>query len=435
MVKYILGMTLSVLLTGCMGSGSLKTDIPKSLLVTGEDLVEKRAVTPLVRQLFLDPEITKLQFTKNEKQLQLRLLLTDLEPMVTASSSAGAIADDDTELSGSVQLDLSKDADLNNLFSVKKNTIKNDRIISNIELMNAVNLKLHTVLDALNSYTSSSQMLEIIRQGLDEYSDVKALIDTTHRIGAMSKGQYLKIQSQINDIEMNREQLRLQKNTAKITLSIELGNSYESFLPVFKEGLNKINLASLDISLDDSILELNKAKVAIIDNNVIIEQKSKLWNGAYRASISSVFGDDVGGFLGINLTKPVYDAGRSEARIAVLENKRLQAETETGMVKKKVSLAFGSLLASQKINRAQLKLVSEKLENLLEIRKDLEVRQSSGKAQLEEVAQNTLDIANAKIQAIGLKSSSLKSKLDYVLLQQRAYEYVLTKNEIAQIKK
>ena len=221
MVKYILGMTLSVLLTGCMGSGSLKTDLPKSLLVTGEDLVEKRAVTPLVRQLFLDPEITRLQFTKNEKQLQLRLLLTDLEPMVTASSSAGAIADDDdTELSGSVQLDLSKDADLNNLFSVKKNTIKNDRIISNIELMNAVNLKLHTVLDALNSYTSSSQMLEIIRQGLDEYSDVKALIDTTHRIGAMSKGQYLKIQSQINDIEMNREQLRLQKNTVEITLSI-----------------------------------------------------------------------------------------------------------------------------------------------------------------------------------------------------------------------
>ena len=131
----------------------------------------------------------------------------------------------------------------------------------------------------------------------------------------------------------------------------------------------------------------------------------------------------------------MYDAGRSEARIAVLENKRLQAETETGMVKKKVSLAFGSLQASQKINRAQLKLVSEKLENLLEIRKDLEVRQSSGKAQLEEVAQNTLDIANAKIQAIGLKSSSLKSKLDYVHLQQRAYEYVLTKNEIAQIKK
>ena len=136
-----------------------------------------------------------------------------------------------------------------------------------------------------------------------------------------------------------------------------------------------------------------------------------------------------------DLIASIKDAGRSEGRIAVLQNKRLQAETETKTVKKTVSLAFGSLEASQKINKAQITLVNEKLANLLEIRDDLKVRQNSGKAQLEEVAQNTLDIANAKIQAISLDSVLLKSKLDYVLLQQRAYEYIFTENEIAQIKK
>ena len=355
--------------------------------------------------------------------------------MVTASSSAGAIAGDDNELSGSVQVNLSKDANLNNLFAVKKDIIKNDGAINNIQLMQAINVKLHVIFDALNMHTTSSRKLEIIRQGLDEYSSVKSLIDTTRQIGAMSKGQYLKIQSQLNDIEMNREQLQLQKDSAEVTLDIELGENFKRFMPGFKDGLTRINQASLDNSFDESILALNKAIVANIDNNIVIEKKSKLWNGAYRASLSSVLGDDVGGFLGINLTKPLYDAGRSEGRIAVLQNKRLQAETETKTVKKTVSLAFGSLEASQKINKAQITLVNEKLANLLEIRDDLKVRQNSGKAQLEEVAQNTLDIANAKIQAISLDSVLLKSKLDYVLLQQRAYEYILTENEIAQIKK
>ena len=63
------------------------------------------------------------------------------------------------------------------------------------------------------------------------------------------------------------------------------------------------------------------------------------------------------------------------------------------------------------------------------------MRQNAGKAQLEDVAQNYLDIANAKIQVIDSDSFLLKSKIDYVLLQQRAYDYILTGNEITQIMK
>ena len=146
-----------------------------------------------------------------------------------------------------------------------------------------------------------------------------------------------------------------------------------------------------------------------------------------------MIGDDVSGFLGINLTKPVYDGGRSEARIALLKSKRLQAETEEKKVYKEVSLALNSLQANKSTAKKQASLLSEKLENLLAIKKDLEVRQNSGKAQLEDVAQNYLDIANAKIQVIDSDSLLLKSKIDYVLLQQRAYDYILTGNEITQI--
>lgn len=433
MVKYIIGATLTIILSGCMVNGPDRLDTTETLLLD-QSIPEKKVTSLLVRQFLSDPEITRLIFAKNEKKLQLDLLTAELEPMVTASSSAGGIIEDDDQgLSGTVQLGLSKDADLNNLSEIKKDIIKNDVTISNVELIKALNLKIHAVLVAVNLLTAADQKLEILQQGLQEYGNVKKLIDKSHQVGVITKGQYLKIQGQLNDIEMVLENLELQKENSKQTLAIELGESYEDFMPAFNEGLSKIKAASFDKSVDDNVLKLNSAILGNINNNIILENKSQLWSGEYRASLSSVIGDDVSGFLGINLTKPVYDGGRSEARIALLNSKRLQAETEEKKVYKKVSLALNSLKANKSTAKNQASLLSEKLENLRAIKKDLEVRQNSGKAQLEDVAQNYLDIANAKIQVIDSDSLLLKSKIDYVLLQQRAYDYILNGNEITQI--
>jgi len=433
MVRHIIGITLTILLSGCMVNEPGGVDTSVTLLLD-KSIPEKRVTSPLVRQFLSDPEITRLIFAKNEKKLQLDLLTAELEPIVTASSSAGGIIEDDDQgLSGTVQFGFSKDADLNNLSEIKKDIIKNDVIISNVELIKALNLKIHAVLVAVNSLTTADQKLEILRQGLQEYGTVKKLIDKGHQVGVITKGQYLKIQGQINDIEMVLENLELQKETSQQTLAIELGENYEDFMPAFNEGLSKIKAASFDKSVDDNVLKLNSAILDNINNNILLENKSQLWNGEYRASLSSVIGDDVSGFLGINLTKPVYDGGRSGARIALLNSKRLQAETEEKKVYKKVSLALNSLKANKSTAKNQASLLSEKLENLLAIKNDLEVRQNSGKAQLEDVGQNYLDIANAKIQVIDSDSLLLKSKIDYVLLQQRPYDYILNGNEITQI--
>ena len=433
MVKHIIGITLTILLSGCMVNNANRVSTSDTLLLD-PSIPENKLTSPLVRQFLSDPEITRLIFAKNEEKLQLDLLVAELEPMVTASSSAGGIIEDDDQgLSGTVQVGLSKDADLSNLFDVKKDIIENDVIISNGELIRALNLKIHAVLVAVNSLTTVDHKIEILQQGMQEYSNVKKLIDKSHQVGVITKGQYLKIQGQLNDIEMTLENLELQKENAKQTLSIELGKNYQDFLPVFNEGLSKIKAASFDKSLDDSVLKLNTAILDNINNNIILEEKSKLWSGAYKVSLSSVIGGDVTGFLGINLSKPVYDGGRSKARIALLQSKRLQAEAEEKKVYKKVDLAFNSQQANKSTAKKQASLFSEKLEDLLAIKEDLEVRQNSGKAQLEDVAQNHLDIANVKIQVIEADSQLLNSKIDYILLQQRAYDYILTGNEMAQI--
>jgi len=433
MVRHIIGITLTILLSGCMVNSANRVSTSDTLLLD-PSIPENKLTSPLVRQFLSDPEITRLIFAKNEEKLQLDLLVAELEPMVTASSSAGGIIEDDDQgLSGTVQVGLSKDADLSNLFDVKKDIIENDVIISNGELIRALNLKIHAVLVAVNSLTTVDHKIEILQQGMQEYSNVKKLIDKSHQVGVITKGQYLKIQGQLNDIEMTLENLELQKENAKQTLSIELGKNYQDFLPVFNEGLSKIKAASFDKSLDDSVLKLNTAILDNINNNIILEEKSKLWSGAYKVSLSSVIGGDVTGFLGINLSKPVYDGGRSKARIALLQSKRLQAEAEEKKVYKKVDLAFNSQQANKSTAKKQASLFSEKLEDLLAIKEDLKVRQNSGKAQLEDVAQNHLDIANVKIQVIEADSLLLNSKIDYVLLQQRAYDYILTGNEMAQI--
>ena len=433
MVRHIIGITLTILLSGCMVNSANRVSTSDTLLLD-PSIPENKLTSPLVRQFLSDPEITRLIFAKNEEKLQLDLLVAELEPMVTASSSAGGIIEDDDQgLSGTVQVGLSKDADLSNLFDVKKDIIENDVIISNGELIRALNLKIHAVLVAVNSLTTVDHKIEILQQGMQEYRNVKKLIDKSHQVGVITKGEYLKIQGQLNDIEMTLENLELQKENAKQTLSIELGKNYQDFLPVFNEGLSKIKAASFDKSLDDSVLKLNTAILDNINNNIILEEKSKLWSGAYKVSLSSVIGGDVTGFLGINLSKPVYDGGRSKARIALLQSKRLQAEAEEKKVYKKVDLAFNSQQANKSTAEKQASLFSEKLEDLLAIKEDLEVRQNSGKAQLEDVAQNHLDIANVKIQVIEADSQLLNSKIDYILLQQRAYDYILTGNEMAQI--
>jgi hypothetical protein len=107
MVKYIIGVTLTILLSGCMVNGPERLDTTETLLLD-QSIPEKKVTSPLVRQFLSDPEITRLLFAKNEKKLQLNLLMAELEPVVTASSSAGGIIDDDDQgISGTVQVSLS----------------------------------------------------------------------------------------------------------------------------------------------------------------------------------------------------------------------------------------------------------------------------------------------------------------------------------------
>ena len=186
-------------------------------------------------------------------------------------------------------------------------------------------------------------------------------------------------------------------------------------------------------SLDAYIEKTNTESVAILKEKLEIEEKSSQWNGAYAANLTSSHGNSLSGFVGIRLTKPVYDAGQSAIRSSLIQNQIDQTQLELSGLKKAVGIAYESLRVAKATLDEQLQLNSDKLDNLLENKRELEIRKDAGKAQLEELAQSVIDISNAKIKLIDLTYLFDKSKLDYLLLNQSIYSSVLDDDEILQL--
>lgn len=129
----------------------------------------------------------------------------------------------------------------------------------------------------------------------------------------------------------------------------------------------------------------------------------------------------------------MYDAGQSAIRSSLIQNQIDQTQLELSGLKKAVGIAYESLRVAKETLDEQLQLNSDKLDNLLENKRELEIRKDAGKAQLEELAQSVIDISNAKIKLIDLTYLFSKSKIDYLLLNQSIYSSVLDDDEILQL--
>jgi uncharacterized protein YutE (UPF0331/DUF86 family) len=120
-------------------------------------------------------------------------------------------------------------------------------------------------------------------------------------------------------------------------------------------------------------------------------------------------------------------------RSSLIQNQIDQTELELSGLKKAVEVAYESLGVAKATLDEQLQLNSDTLNNLLENKRELEIRKDAGKAQLEELAQSVIDISNAKIKLIDLNYLFDKSKLDYLLLNQSIYSSVLDDRETIQL--
>ena len=218
---------------------------------------------------------------------------------------------------------------------------------------------------------------------------------------------------------------------AKLEIELSGANSkVKKILNKNKQTVTKLKVAN---GLDGSVNKINKLRSAILEENLKLETNSSKWNGSYASSITSSVQGDPSVFVGVQLIKPVYDAGQSNTRMQIIKNQLVQTSLDLASLERDVKTAFLSLEKSKRNMNEGLQLLSNKIDNLYRAQTDLERRRAAGKAQLDELAENIIAIANTRLKQSEVKFEFKKAKLDYLILNQSLYSAVLSKNEIRQL--
>ena len=403
--------------------------------VTSEGAVAEHSVKSELVHFFLsDPSVERLKLGVQRSNLERRLIEASLEPQVTASSNLGAASPDgDVEAAATVQVGLTKDADFNGLSALRKKIIDHQEEISRLSVLSKVNERVFSILNSVLSTDAMDRKIALIDAGLNEYESVKGLIEASQKVGAISKGKVLEIKNQVAEVQLLRSQFDLAGATERANFEIETGEASASVKRKLRAGVDEVISHRAYGELDPSVIRINMLSKLVLENNLSIEESVSEWSGNYSANVTSARSEELTGFVGIQLFKPVYDAGQSQIRQELILNQIDQSDLELADQEKKVKVAFEALKEAEKTLQIQTKLNSEKLNNLVKNQEELEIRKAAGKANLEEQAQGIVDIANARIKLIDLKLQFEKAKLEYLLLNQTLYSLVLNEDEVTQL--
>ena len=403
--------------------------------VTSEGAVAEHSVKSELVHFFLsDPSVERLKLGVQRSNLERRLIEASLEPQVTASSNLGAASPDgDVEAAATVQVGLTKDADFNGLSALRKKIIDHQEEISRLSVLSKVNERVFSILNSVLSTDAMDRKIALIDAGLNEYESVKGLIEASQKVGAISKGKVLEIKNQVAEVQLLRSQFDLAGATERANFEIETGEASASVKRKLRAGVEEVISHRAYGELDPSVIRINMLSKLVLENNLSIEESVSEWSGNYSANVTSARSEELTGFVGIQLFKPVYDAGQSQIRQELILNQIDQSDLELADQEKKVKVAFEALKEAEKTLQIQTKLNSEKLNNLVKNQEELEIRKAAGKANLEEQAQGIVDIANARIKLIDLKLQFEKAKLEYLLLNQTLYSLVLNEDEVTQL--
>ena len=431
MRKIALSIAVCLQLAACGTTAPVNEDTT----VTSEVVVAEQFVKSEVVQFFLsDPSIERLKLGVQRSDLERRLIKASLEPQVTASSNLGAASPDgDVEAAATVQVGLTKDADFSGLSAVRTKIIDHQEEISRLSILSKVNERVFSILNSVLTTDAMDRKIELIDAGLNEYESVKGLIEASQKVGAISKGKVLEIKNQVAEVQLLRSQFHLARATERANFEIETSEAPASVKRKLRAGVGEVISHRAYGELDPSVIRINMLSKLVLENNLSIEESVSEWSGNYSANVTSARTEELTGFVGIQLFKPVYDAGQSQIRQELILNQIEQSDLELADQEKKVKVAFEALKEAEKTLQIQTKLNSEKLNNLVKNQEELEIRKAAGKANLEEQAQGIVDIANARIKLIDLKLQFEKAKLDYLLLNQTLYSLVLNEDEVTQL--
>lgn len=439
--KSILTFILGVFLFGCAPNPFVTSEKNERLakIIADHDrknLVIQKPKSFVIESLLGNPKVAEAKLDLENLSNERDTIEAEASPLVTASSDVGVAGlDDESMTAGRIELSVSKDADINKIKEDRLEALIYQKSIRINEVIKASNEHIYKLLTASLNYQSAKLKLNVIDKGVADYEEIKGLIDASRKVGLMSNGQFLKIQEQLNEVQLVRSRIDLEHAAADITLKKKLKDNYLAGKSLLKRSLKTITETKPRRAINSYAVNALKSAPLIAEINLKVEEKSSKWNGSFNANATAIKEGDNRIFAGFRFAKPVYDGGRSKARQETLKNQVLKANLQLERLEEEVALSYLQLKQGQTSFFEQNQRLEKKVEFLEKVKVDLDVRQSAGKAQLRELAQVIVDIATTKLELINLEAQKTQATIDFLLLTQNLHSTLLDDEELKEILK
>ena len=146
-VKFSAYFFLLPLLISACGSAALLKGKP-SVSIQPNSIKSQPAIeSDIVQFLSKDPKIQQLKLAVDNGALNRKLIEQSMSPQVTANSSIGGANDgSNAELAGTLQFNLTKDADLTGSVEQRNNIVDYETEISRLSILAQANERLYAII-------------------------------------------------------------------------------------------------------------------------------------------------------------------------------------------------------------------------------------------------------------------------------------------------
>ena len=276
---------------------------------------------------------------------------------------------------------------------------------------NLLNEKLFAYLNANIEEKTLDFHLSLIEEYRVYYQSKLPEVERAVRAGVLTqtdlvnvKQSALVLDTSLVDNELRRLEIENIKSQTSLTLfTKEL--QYEVF-DLISEEMKSEDYANLqDLRLQREIIE----------NEIALLESQNNLQSSWRSSISNN-NSGLNVFTGVSLQFSVRDGGQRKNKIDALIQSKQGIDEQINFVTRQGRTKINSAREGIKLQEQQLKIMSSKLEGLLEKRSDIENKVRSGRAKIDELIQQMMQEFELKLQIAQLELDIKKQIMSMTML-------------------
>ena len=264
---------------------------------------------------------------------------------------------------------------------------------------------------------SAQKAYALFAENEDEINSAKAQLETLQKTGILDIGEFAGIQGKMNDLELTRRRIQQALDLAQLDFEMHFGTKIK---PTDVPKVTRLNSIGAKFNYDPvkipsvKKLLLEHALAAFRVQEAKAALKPKVSSSVSLSSPQSVNGS-TDARAGVFFDYIIGDGGSRKARLAAAEANFVGLDSEISYNMNKAQVVFGSAAAQLNSKRAFLKTSQRKIK-LLEKQIETAVSQRAlGQTAIQKVFALKIEIFEAKMSLINLRSDTYIAALDLQL--------------------